>query len=477
MHGLARGGRCGYSPRTPGVPPLSESDDRPLPALFGRLLALSWPIIGLNALQVLAIVVDTAMIGRTPTAEQALTGMGYAGQLAWLLMVAMIGLTVGTVAFMARSHGAGQGGRVTHILQQSVQLTVVLGVIVAVLGNALAVPMMAVLGAHGESMDAGLLYLRPMLLGAVFTYLNILFAAALRGVGDTRAAFVVSLFMNTLNVVFNYGLILGNFGLPALGILGAALGTVMAQACAVVLMVLWLRFRQTGGLRPSFRLAPVDWALTGDLLRVGWPAAADMLVLNAAFLSIIGMLGRIDQAAVAAHGIGLRVQALAFVPGMSISQAVGAMVGNALGADKVGEARRVLWIGVVLCLAVMTPLGFVIIGAASPIVAAFGVEAGTPMHGYAMQWMELLGWSMPVVGVYIAFGGLLQGAGATFASLRINAATTFAIQIPLSALLGFGFGLGTWGVWAAFPLTFVAKMVWGYLEYRRGRWARTGDSL
>jgi len=458
--------------------PTSAPPDPPRTQLqiTGRLLALSWPIIGLNALQVLALAVDTAMIGRTPQAEAALTGMGYASQLVFLLMVAMIGLTVGTVAFIARAHGANQHDRVQHILQQSIQLTVVLGILVAIVGNLLAVPLMMALGAEGAAMDAGLAYFRPLLVGTAFSYLNILFAAALRGVGDTRAAFFVALAMNGLNVVLNYGLILGNLGLPALGIQGAAIGTVLSQAVAVGIMVLWLQRGHLPGMAPRLRLAAIDWPLVQDLLRVGWPAAADMLVLNAAFLSIIGMLGRIDQDAVAAHGIGLRVQALAFVPGMSISQAVGAMVGNALGAERVGEARRVLWSGVALCLAVMSPLGFLLIGLADPIVVLFGVDAGTDMHGFAIAWMQLLGWSMPVVGVYIAFGGLLQGSGATRTSLTINAVTTFVAQIPLSAILGFGLGLGAWGVWVAFPLTFVLKMFWGYVAFRRERWAVTGSS-
>ncbi|MFK7927686.1 MAG: MATE family efflux transporter [Myxococcota bacterium] len=451
--------------------PLSQT------AIAKRLFQLSWPIIGLNVLQVLALAVDTAMIGRTPAAEAALTGMGYASQLIFLLMVAMIGLTVGTVALIARAHGVDDHERVEHVLNQSIQLTVLLGLGVAVVGNLLGVPLMWALGASGEAMDAGLSYLRPLLLGTAFSYLNILFAAGLRGVGNTRAAFAVALVMNGLNLVFNYGLILGNFGLPALGIQGAAIGTVMAQGSAVVLMVLWLRRGGTQGLVPRLRPRAIDGELARTLLRIGWPASLDILVLNASFLTIIGLLSAIDPVAVAAHGIGLRVQALAFVPGMSISQAVGAMAGNALGGGRVQEARRVMWAGLVLCLGVMTPLGALLIGFDDWIVTLFGVEQGTPMHGYTVQWMQLLGYSMPVVAVYIAFAGLLQGAGDTRASLRINAVTTLLGQIPLSFILGFGVGLGTWGVWAAFPVAFGFKMVWGYLEYRRGRWARTGATV
>lgn len=442
-----------------------------------RLLDLALPIIGLNVLNVLALAVDTAMLGRLPGAEVALTGMGFASQLIFLLMVAMMGLTVGTVAFVARAHGAGQRERVVHILRQSSQLTVLLGVAVAALGNLLGPALMRLLGADDPSMEAGLDYLRPMLLGSVFYYLNILYAAILRGVGNTRLAFWVALASNGLNVVLNYGLILGNYGMPALGIQGAAIGTVCSQLFAVVAIVSLLRQDAVEGVAVPLRPDRIDLPLARDLVRIGTPAAMDMLVLNASFLSIVGMLGRIDPLAVAAHGIGLRVQALAFVPGMSISQATGAMVGNALGASDVERARSVLRSAVVLCAAVMSLLAALIIGASQPIVGLFDVDPASALGGYTLTWINVLGWCMPLVGVYIAIVGLLQGAGATRTSLRINLLATLAFQIPASWALGFPLGLSAFGVWLGFPLAFVVKLALGAAAYRRGDWAKTGDRV
>ncbi len=442
-----------------------------------QLFRLAWPIVGINVLQVLALAVDTAMIGRTANAEDALTGMGYSVQLVFLLMVAMIGLTVGTVAFISRAHGAGNNDRAEHVLHQSVQMTIVLGIVVAIVGNLVAEPLLLLLGATQTTLPFALAYLRPLLLGAVFNYLMILFSAALRGVGNTRLAFFVSFSMNVMNLLFNYGLILGNLGMPALGIQGAAIGTVLSQFIASGLMAFVVYKRVEPGLYFTPKPKPIDRELVRDLIRVGWPAAADMLVLNAAFLAIIGMLGRIDQAAVAAHSIGLRVQALAFVPGMSISQAVGALVGQSLGANDIPSARKALHSGIAMNLAVMSTLGLILIVLAGPIVAGFGIEAGSDVRWLSVQWMELLGYSMPIVGVYIAFTGLLQGAGVTMVSLRINFFSTMVVQIPASYYLGFVVGLDAWGVWFAFPAVFILKVLWAFAEYRRGEWAQVGATV
>ncbi len=436
-----------------------------------KLWALAWPVIGLNVLQVLSLVVDTAMIGRVPNHDAALPGMGYGGQVVMLLMVAMIGLTVGTVAMIARAHGAKDTEEVSSIFQQGLQLTVLLGVAIALVGNLLAGPVLLALGANDATLGAGLDYLRPLLMGTPFYYLNILLAASLRGVGNTRLAFLVALVMNALNVVFNYGLILGHYGLPAFGIAGAAYGTVASQFIAVVLMVFLLRRGAMPGLFPSLRPQRIRGDLARRLVHIGWPAALDMVILNAAFLAIVGMLARVDQLAVGAHTIGIRVQALAFVPGMSISQATAAMTGMALGARNITQTRQVAKASVVLCSAVMTSLAALIVGFAGPLVQVFSVQPGTAMFDYAIQWMRLLGWCMPFVGVYIALAGVFQGSGDTRTSLRINGWSTLAFQIPVGWLLGFPLKLGAYGIWLGLPLAFGLKMVLGLLAYRKGRWA------
>ena len=104
----------------------------------------------------------------------------------------------------------------------------------------------------------------------------------------------------------------------------------------------------------------------------------------------------------------------------------------------------------------------------------FGVEPSSELGGFSRDWMILLGVCMPVVGPYIALVGTFRGAGATRLALRINTWTTFGIQIPGSWLLGFPLAMGAWGVWVAFPLSFLAKAIWAWIDYRRGAWAVTG---
>lgn len=445
--------------------------------IFRRLFDLAMPIVGLNVLSVITLAVDTAMCGRLIDAEEALTALGFASQLIFLLMVAMLGLTVGTVASVARAHGAGKSDRINHVLHQSILLTYLVSIVVAVVGNLGAGVAMEWMGADTEVRDLGVQYLRPLFTFTVFYYLNMLFAAALRAVGNTMLPFTIAIASNLINIVLNYGLILGRLGLPALGVEGAAWGTVIAQATAVVMMVLILRRDVVPGMRVFLRPARIDRPLARDLFRVGAPAALDMVILNVAFLSIVGMLARVAQVTVAAHGIGLRIQSLAFVPGLGVSQATGAMVGNALGASNVPEARQVVRAGVILSTIIMTTIGLAIVIGAKPIIAIFDVDAATELGRYSVTWMRILGWGMPIVGVHIALIGMLRGAGATNTSLMINIVGTIVIQVPLSWFLGFVAGWGAFGIWVALPISFFFRMCLGIWAYKLGRWARAGASV
>ncbi|MEJ7602288.1 MAG: MATE family efflux transporter [Kofleriaceae bacterium] len=449
----------------------------PPKSIARQLFRLAVPIIGINVLHVSMLAVDLAMCGRLPNSEVALSALGYATQIVFLLVIVMAGLTVGTVALVSRAYGAGDTERVNHLLTQAAQLTAIVGVTIGCLGAVLAGPILRAIGASEPAVAVGVEYLRPLMLSTPFFYFSLLYAGVLRGVGNTRIPFQCALVASVINLVLVYGLVLGKLGMPALGVSGAAIGTVIAQMCNVTMLVVTLRRGVVANLVLRFRLQRIDPGLTKELFRVGWPAALDVVILNAAALGALAMLSRIDQITVAAHGLGLRVQTLAFVPGLGISMATGAMVGQALGAGDVARAREVTRASMRLCIVIMSTLALAIVAAAYPVLQVFDVTRGSQLEDYAVQAMRILALSMIPAALSISLNGLFQGSGSTWTSLRINVWTTLAIHIPLAYVLAFAFDLGALGVWLSFPFAFVAKSVFSYVAYRQENWAITGTRV
>jgi putative MATE family efflux protein len=417
--------------------------------------------------------VDAVMCGNLPNGEEALMALGFAGQISFLIVI-MMGVTVGAVALVARAHGARARDRVQHLLQQSVQLTLIVGVVAGALGVAITRPLLWMLGATPAVEDAAYTYLAPLMAATVIGYLNILFGAVLRGVGNTRLALFAAIVVNLLNVLLNTVLIFGMGPVPALGLAGAAWGTILAQLVGVLLTVYLLRRGAEPALELRLSWAPMDLPLAKELFRVGAPAALDMMIMNSALFVIIALLGRAEPLAVAAHGIGMRLQSLAFVPGLSISQATGALVGQSLGAGDVPRVRQVVRASSWLAAGVLSAMGVMIILFAAPLIALFGAHPGSVLGDLTYTWMWLLALGMPLVGAHFAFVGLFQGSGATNTGLAINALTVFFFQIPLSLLLGPMLGWGPLGIWIAFPASYGMKLLLELWAYRRGRWAKVG---
>jgi Na+-driven multidrug efflux pump len=129
---------------------------------------------------------------------------------------------------------------------------------------------------------------------------------------------------------------------------------------------------------------------------------------------------------------------------------------------------------IVLTVVIMVAIGATILMLTDSIIVLFDVELGGRLFELADIWIKLLGCAMPIVGLYIAYVGLLQGSGSTSISLRINAFSTLLFQIPLSWFLGFVVDWGAFGVWLAFPVAFVLKAALATRAYHRGRWAEIG---
>lgn len=444
-------------------------------ALKGNLrevARLALPVALLNLLGVLTLFIDILFCSRLEEGEAALTALGFSAQIIFLIQVPMLGFSVGSAALISRAYGARAKERVASLTRQSLQGAVVLAALTAV-SSPITLPLIVgTLGAEGLAYELALDYLFPLFVGIVFYFLQTLSFSLFRSTGDTRLPLVLGLVVNGLNVPLNWVLIFGQFGLPGLGVEGAAYGTIISQAFGVLITLGLIRRGALGGIPVSLRPSLFESEFVRDIFRLGAPAALDLLLVNLSFLTMIFFLARISPEAVAAHGVGHRVQSLAFVPGLGIAQAVGALVGNFLGADNKKGALKVTRSGIVLAALLMGTIGAGLTFGRGELAALFSIEPGTELFALTTLWIMILGGTLPIIGANVALIGALRGAGATFSSLLINMVGTLIFQIPL---LYIGAELdGARGIWLSFPIAYFCRTMVTIWIFRRGNWAKTG---
>jgi putative MATE family efflux protein len=426
---------------------------------------LAWPTIVSYATHTLARWADLMMVG--PLGKDALAAVGLGGQAFWLTQSIGMLVPTGLTALLARAVGAGDYERADRVLRHALRL----GAVIAVAAMAIGVPSarlaLSMYGVEPAVIDLGAQYLTWLLVGNVPFALSLVFAAALRAAGDSRTPLMTGLLANVVNVGFNWVLIYGNLGAPALGVRGAAVSTSLAMVAQLaVLAALWRGGRLE--LRRSPRRAPPDRALYRSLFAIGWPAAVEGMLFAVGILWFQRLVGGYGTEAVAAYNVGAAVLALAFLPGMGFAAAASALVGQHLGDGNPEAAARSGWRATTGALLCMSILGAVIVAFASPIAELFSRDARVVDLIILFIW--ILGAVLPLMAIEFALGGALRGAGDTFYPLAVVFTGLFVCRLVPASFLALAVGAPLGWVWGALVVDYLAKATLIVRRFRRGRW-------
>ncbi len=432
------------------------------------ILDLAWPVIIANFLQVLTTTVDLVMVGRIGVADIAAVGIG--GNLVFFAQTVMIGVTAGTIALVSRSIGAKDRKGADHVLFQSIVAGVLLSIPVVLIGWVFAPAIVAPFSPTAEVQDLSAGFVSIIFLSLPFQFIIFISTSALRAAGDTKTPLIIGGIENVINFAINVNLIFGNFGFPALGVRGAAIGTSLSYFTGAMLFLgLFVDRRVRIGV--SWERPVANWPTIRRILRIGVPAALEQFAFQIGLLVWIVMVVTFGEDAVAAHQIGLRVQSFVFMPGLGMSIASTALVGQSLGAKLPHVADRSAREATKMSILIMGALAAFNF-AFAPLIALAFVGPGDA-HDLSVLFIRLHATSIPAVGLFFTLSGALRGAGDTRWPLYASLAGTYLVRLPLSAVLGYGLALGIAGVWVALPIEYYLRSVIVVQRFNGGAWKAT----
>lgn len=421
-----------------------------------EIVRLALPAMAALAADPLLSLVDTALVGRLGAVPLAALGVSVA-----LFTLAFFGfnfLTYGTTAEVARLRGAGRPQEASTYALQALWLAVGLGV-ATTLVFALGAPLLLrLMGATGDVAASAGVYLRIRALASVPVLVVLVGHGAFRGRKDMRTPLAITVAVNLANAVVSWVLIYP----VGLGIAGAALGTLAAQtAGAVTFLALGRRRFATPDLR-------IDPAAMRRIVAI----SRDLFLRTAALLTGLlvstAVATRMGTVTVAAHQIARELWTMLALVQDGFAIAGQAMVGTALGAGLVAEARdvatRLLWWG--------TGFGFVV-GAAylaleGVLPGVFTTDAAV-LAAVGAVWMTVA-LLQPIGGVVFVLDGILMGAG-DFRFLWWSTAVASLCGLVPVCLLALRFGWGLPGIWAGMCVMMLARAVLTVRRLRTGAWA------
>jgi putative MATE family efflux protein len=339
-------------------------------------------------------------------------------------------------------------------------------------GTVLAIPrpLLEILNAKPEVIDAALPYLRLTMLSTLLFAVSITLECGFRAARDTRTPLVVALIVTSVKTLLNWLLIFGPFGLPRLSLAGAGAATLGAQIVAVCLLLFLSQRRDVHGslalVRGDVAAARTNLAEVG---RISAPAVLERLVLNLALLDYFRMLGDYGSSAVAAYTVGVRMMSFSWIPGIGFAAAAATLVGHSLGSEDPRAAVRAGWRAARLAVAVSIVLGLVFGLARAPLARVFTNDAS--VLDELGPFMLTLALTQPLLGFHFTIAGALRGAGDTVTPLVAATTGNWAFRVPLAMAFTHA-GLPVVWMWIVLVFDHVARAAIVGTVFVRGRWQR-----
>jgi MATE family, multidrug efflux pump len=436
----------------------------PIERMRWEVWALAWPVILSFALDSVLGLAAMLMVGRL--GADAVGAVGLAAQILGAVRAGIAAVGTGTVALVARCIGSSDRESAEETLTQSVIWGVLISTVIAIPVIVLARPAMSLFQVKGQMADMGARYLQIVMLAEPFQGIFLMCAAALRGAGDTRTPLWIGGIIDVIAIFLNYVLIFGKFGLPALGVDGSAIATLIAIAIGGMLFF-WALSIEEMVLNFRWRRLWPDLGLGRRILRIGYPAAVEQLVIQFGFVAYVAFVASYGDKEVAAYFIGVRILALSFLPGFGFSAAAATLVGQGLGARDPVFSRRAGWVSTQLAMLMMTGLGLIFVIFARQIAALF--IADRQVIAYTVEFMYALAAAQPLMAIDWTVTGGLRGAGDSKFPLYGSLAGFYGMRLLLTILIAWHHGPIVW-IWWSLLADYIVRSALKGLRYYRGRW-------
>ena len=439
---------------------------------------LAVPVMVTGGLRVLLRIADFLFVG-IALGDAAIGGLEIGFQYYFIGFGLSLALTSGTISVVSRLQGEGRGERANLAVKQSLLLSTVVAVPLTVASWVYAEPMVGILTDDPAVVGYGAAYLQVVMLSLVFRFYSMVAARALAGSADTRTPMYVRVLTLPTNLVINAVLVFGLGPFPALGVVGAAIGTAIANTLASLVFLALLvsgRYAVTLPLsRPHF-----EFALNREIVRVAAPLAGMRMLQSTARFPFLFILGVLGTPALAAYAIGRRVMLLALMPAWGYATAASTLVGQAIGAGEREDATGYGWQTLRIGLVTQLLLAVVLVVAARPLALAFGTE----YVDLTVDFIRVFGLVTAGFSISRTMRGSLRGAGDTRWPLYAELLGSYLVRLPIAALAlpaafsisvaGYSFApgmdLGYTAIFLALFVDFYAKAAVNTGRFWSGKW-------
>ena len=433
-------------------------------------LAMAWPAILESFFTAFAGLVDSFMV--STMGAYSVAAVGLTTQPKFIGLSLFFATNVSISALVARRKGEGKREDANSLTLTAVCFVAVMAVVISILMVSGADTIIGWCGSTAETHDSAVAYFRIIMGGMIFNCLQMAVNSAQRGSGNTKITMRTNVTSNVINIIFNYLLIGGHCGFPALGIHGAALATVLGTVVACVMSILSICKKDSFVSIPLMlekKICPA-WASLKRLLQLGYSVFFEQILMRIGFMMTSLMAAHQGNDAMAAHQVAMNIMGLSFSFGDGLQAAAVALIGRSLGendpelAKKYGSTCRKMGACIAAFLSVLYFFG------AGPLYRLYFEEAEIVSIGVGI--MRVIIFIVILQISQVIYMGCLRGAGDTLYTAIASTLSVTVIRTLVSYLGCYVFGWGIIGIWLGVVADQLSRFLFASIRFRMGKWTQ-----
>lgn len=427
--------------------------------LSRQLSSLAGPIFIETLLVMMLGAVDTFMLSRY--SDNSVAAVGVVNQLMNLVFLLFEVISIGTSILCSQYIGAGRRDKVIQVVGISLIFNLFSGLLLSLGLYSFAGSLLQMMGLRPDLMSDGLPYMKIVGGFAFLQAISLSLSASLRSADKAKYPMYVSMVVNVLNIIGNYSLIFGKFGMPALGVEGAAISTSLCRFVSVVLLFVIL-FKKHIPSFPKELFSPFPWIELKNLLKIGIPSAGEHFSYSLSQVVITYFINMISNQALATRSYIVNIVMFTYIFALSIAQGGAILVGHLVGMKKINAAytigKRIMRLGTAtsVTLALLTAIF------GKHILGMLTSDPWIISTGATILWVEVLlenGRALNFFGV-----NSLRSAGDIYFPVLVGIVVMWGVQVVGSYLLGISLGWGLVAMWIVFALD---ENIRGFIFIRR----------
>lgn len=435
-------------------------------SILKSLIALSFPIIFVNILQTAYQLTDTFWVGRLGTDAVAAVSISF--PIIFLIISMGAGIAIAGTILVAQYAGKEDMVTVNHISSQTYLIVIIISAILGAIGYFITPYMIDLMTDDMKVYPMAVSYMEISFLGIVFMFAYMVFQSLFRGVGNVKTPMIIVFGTVLLNLVLDPLFIMGYGPVPAMGVAGAAISTIIAQGIAALIGVVLL---MTGkyGIKLSYKEFKPDIPLIKRMINLGLPASIEQSTRALGIAVMTLLVTTFGTLTVAAYGIGSRILIFIIIPAMGLSMATSTLVGQNIGAGKIDRAEKITRLSTLTGFIALTIVGIITFIFARQITTIFipGEFATIEMSTYFIRIMAL---TFGFIAIQMTINGTFSGSGNTMITMVLAIVSLWVLRFPLAYILSKHTDLAEVGLWIAFPISNILGAVITYLWFKKGTW-------